>query len=226
MPRWAYWSIFASIILVALIGISIFFWSKWKVKKIKEKYLTEEEIKKQQSIIEERGSNLATLAFDLKTFLNCKAQDWDIEHWINTVFANQSNKVLLFGKDLEYEVAMLSLKTKADIWASKKDINIDLWNKSILEYPEYFERKSNIENEENILKNKYNLIFANNKNQSNIDIFNNIFSLLETNNGMLVIRQDLKDKTLKKLLKTLKNENIQHEVSSVKSKFIYIVKNK
>ncbi|QJR43318.1 hypothetical protein HLA87_00640 [Mycoplasma miroungigenitalium] len=224
LPDWATWLLFSSMIIVAIAGVGTWFWSRWKVKKIQAQQSNEEEKQRKLEILQKRGDDLGTLPYDLKDFFGSRVQDWDLESWINTIFLNDYKNVLIVNKNTEYELAVLMLKTKANIFEIQNNININLWNKAVLNFPQYFNRKCKIKTEAELRCISVNLVLANNSLIESFDLFNTYFNMLDKN-GMLIIRLDnKKDKSFKSLLKNLKQSLIPFELTTVNSKFIYIVK--
>ncbi|QBF34757.1 hypothetical protein EG856_02405 [Mycoplasmopsis phocirhinis] len=224
IPDWLRWTLFASIFVVAFIGVGAHFWSRIKVRKIKQKYQSEEDKKNQQKLQQLRGEDLGTLPYDLKKFFASKSDDYDVENLINTVFLNNSQEVLFVSAYLEFELATILIKTNANVSIIKQNLDINLWNNAVLNFPQYFSKKINIKTYNEFKQHKFNLIFASNLSQSNLDLFEQFYSMLQ-DNAMLIIRQDKqKNSDLKNLVSTLKLSGITYEVSSIKSQFIYIVK--
>ncbi|MCT4469756.1 BC85_0335 family putative methyltransferase [Mycoplasma sp. HS2188] len=224
LPDWAKWTLFASMFIVAAIGIGAYFWSRWKVRQIKQNLQNEEDRRNRQKLMELRGDDLGMIPYDLKDFFGSKSDDYDVENWVNTVFLNDANDVLFVSPKLEFELATLLLKTKANISIVDKEINANLWNSAVVNFPHYFTKKVRTSSISELKKEQFKLIFASNLTQSNIELFQQFYSILEPK-GMLIIRQDsTKNSDLKQLVTDLKITGVLHEVSAIKSKFIYIVK--
>ncbi|WP_029608883.1 BC85_0335 family putative methyltransferase [Mycoplasma simbae] len=223
VPSWVSWTLFASMILVAILGVSVFFWSRWKVNQLKSKYKTEQEKLNQQRLIEIRGENWNKVPEELKLAFNSEVDQNDIENIVNTVILNNYSTILIASTNHEYEASSLLYLTDANVYIPNSNLNVSLWNIVITMQPQYFKRSLNIIDLAST-QSTYDLILATNKNKQNIDIFESFFNKLNQN-GMLMIRQDITDKSeLNSTLKTLKMAQVPHEVMKIKAKYLLIVK--
>ncbi|BAP00894.1 hypothetical protein MCAL160_0198 [Mycoplasmopsis californica HAZ160_1] len=226
VPVWVKTLLIASFFIVAAFGVGVWFWSRWKVNQIKARYASEQEKINRQKLIEKRGDNWNKVPYELKDFWDSKTDDNDLENWINSVYLNDAQEVLVATESLEYETATLLTQTQANISTISTNIKVNWWNKMVSEFPHYFKRALSLVEHSTLQDKKFNLILASNLHQSNISIYEYFYSKL-TDNGMIIIRQDkVKKSDLKELASLLKTSQITHEISSIKSKFIYIVKNK
>lgn len=225
MPQWLKIALWVSVGVVGFLGISAFIISLVKVKKIKDKYLNDKDALAKKQLIELRGENWGKLPYELKEFYNSKTNDNDIDSWINTVFLNDYKTLLIASKNLDYELVCLNLLSPAKITINKNNFDENKYAQACKINTELNKEKINILSQNEIKDSKFDLIYTTNIIENNTDIFANYFNLLN-NNGMLVIRQDDTNKAkLRDLISDLKFAQVTYEVSSVASKFIYIVKN-
>ncbi|MEA4115536.1 hypothetical protein VBM87_01920 [Mycoplasma sp. 744] len=210
-----------SIFVVIAIAFITFIIIKLKIKKIKKEIFNKELAQTKLNILELRGEELATAPLDLKKFFKIKIDDYDLENLINSTYLNKSEKNLLIGENIEYEYATMQYLAQGENSIISNNFDIKNWNNAVLEYPNYFNKKTHIINQTNEL---FNLIIAINSNLTNNQIFEKFFLNLNKN-GLLIICQKNQSKTdLKQLISKLKYQNIRYEVSYVKNKFLYIVK--
>ncbi|BAW18145.1 hypothetical protein MBVG596_0313 [Mycoplasmopsis bovigenitalium] len=225
MPQWLKIALWISVGVVGFLGISAFIISLVKVKKIKDKYLNDKDALAKKQLIELRGDNWGKLPYELKEFYNSKTNDNDIDSWINTVFLNDYKTLLIASKNLDYELVCLNLLSPAKITINKNIFDESKYTQACEINTELSNKKISVLSQNEIKDSKFDLIYATNIIENNTDIFANYFNLLN-NNGMLVIRQDDTNKAkLRELISDLKFAQVTYEVSSVASKFIYIVKN-
>lgn len=225
MPQWLKIALWISVGVVGFLGISAFIISLVKVKKIKDKYLNDKDALAKKQLIELRGDNWGKLPYELKEFYNSKTNDIDVDSWINTVFLNDYKTLLIASKNLDYELVCLNLLSPAKITINKNIFDESKYTQACEINTELSNKKISVLSQNEIKDSKFDLIYATNIIENNTDIFANCFNLLN-NNGMLVIRQDDTNKAkLRELISDLKFAQVTYEVSSVASKFIYIVKN-
>ncbi|VEU60780.1 Uncharacterised protein [Mycoplasmopsis bovigenitalium] len=225
MPQWLKIALWVSVGVVGFLGISAFIISLVKVKKIKDKYINDKDALAKKQLIELRGENWGKLPYELKEFYNSKTNDNDIDSWINTVFLNDYKTLLIASKNLDYELVCLNLLSPSKITINKNNFDENKYAQACKINTELSNKKISVLSQNEIKDSKFDLIYATNIIENNTDIFANYFNLLN-NNGMLVIRQDDTNKAkLRDLISDLKFAQVTYEVSSVASKFIYIVKN-
>ncbi|UUD35753.1 hypothetical protein NPA07_02670 [Mycoplasmopsis caviae] len=216
----------SSAIIFVIIAFVVYMILLAKTRKIRNELSTKEAQRAHEAIIKLRGEELGEFPKELKEFLKSKLDDYDLENLINTIYLNDAKDVLLVGQNLEYPTALFKNKSLAQISLEKKNMDVSLWNRAVLELPQYFSTQPNFIELDQIKSNnqRYKLIFAINSKQTNQELFDTYYSLLEEN-GMLVVLQNSNTKVgYKVLARHLKISKIIYELSYVKSGFLYIVK--
>lgn len=224
IPPWAYWTLFASMIVVALVSLIIFFWARWKVRKIKEKINTQNNVSNEAKLVELRGENWNKVPYELKDFFGSKSADEDVNSLINNVFLNDAKNVLFVSKNFEYEVSSLLAFSNANISVLANYLDNKKMDLAKQKFPHYFEKCVQTKNLNELKDESFELIYAHNSEVNNITFYEVFYKKL-TPNGILIIRQDNRKKTFNDpLITQLKIAQIPYEIVQQKAKFLYIVK--
>ncbi|ADV34512.1 BC85_0335 family putative methyltransferase [Mycoplasmopsis fermentans] len=199
-----------------------------KTRKIRNEINTKEAQKAHEAILKIRGEELGEFPKELKEFFKSNLDDYDLENFINTIYLNDVQEILLVGSKLEYPTALFKNKSQAQICLEKQKMNVSLWNKAVLELPKYFKDQPSFinVNELKTQDKKFKLIFSINSTETNQELFDKYYPML-SEKGMLVVLQNSNTKSgYRVLTKHLKLNKIVYELSYVKSGFLYIVKSK
>lgn len=215
-----------SAIIVFLIGISVVIITFLKAKKIRKEIEQKTKEATEQAILRIKGSELGeTPSFINEAFKSC-LDELDILHLINTIYLNNAKEVLLIGNNLENEYLTFKNMTQANIALdeSEKVINKSKWNDAVLKFPDKIKEAPLFFNFKKDEPRNFDLIYVLNSNQSNINIFDNYFKLLNEDGMILVLQNEETKRDLRIIKKDLKFKNIPYEVSKNKGLFLYIVK--
>ncbi|ADE19452.1 BC85_0335 family putative methyltransferase [Mycoplasma crocodyli] len=200
------------IAVVSVIGLRIAI-ARLRKKELKKDY---------QSMIKDLDNvreDAETLPFVLKDFYKSKTQDYDIESFINTIYKNNYKDVLVDYYNDNFVLAAIQEKCKISCFFDVNNFDIVSWNNAFEKFPTHINFTPKQYNNEEL-----DLAIIKSKDLSNKEIFDTYFIKIKEK-GMLIIDQKNQSKIdLMTIIKHLENNNIKHEVSFVKSKFLYIVK--
>ncbi|WP_051521780.1 BC85_0335 family putative methyltransferase [Mycoplasmopsis gallinarum] len=214
------WILIASVILVCLVAVSIYGLMFYKTKKLRQKLVDEEVQKANEKILQIRGESLGHLPHELLKYLPNSIDEMDLENLINSTYLNDAKETLIIGNNNAFEYASLNYLGFGNFDLVTDTFNAKEWNLAVLEFPQYFNKKTNLLTE---VSKTYDLIFVINSSNTNQEIFNNYFDFLKEK-GMMIILQNNSQNDLKEFKKELKKLNLIYEISYVKGKFLYIVK--
>ncbi|MEE3928162.1 hypothetical protein V2E24_01040 [Mycoplasmopsis ciconiae] len=207
-----------SAIVVFCLGFLVYFGILIKVRLIRKKYIHQDEQKLLMQLQQIRD-DLGTLPYTLKEAFGSKAQDWDIEFLINTIYLNNYQNVLLVSKYDNFVFAAISEKTKKSLFYLPDYFNGLNWNETVEKFPTQFHHQPKIYSQQDLDC----AIFYDGFN-SNLEIFNNYYQKLN-DNGLLIINQkNIPSKELKLFIATLKEKQIKWEIVFYKQKYLYIKK--
>ncbi|WP_117275684.1 BC85_0335 family putative methyltransferase [Mycoplasmopsis edwardii] len=209
-----------SAIVAFVIGFGIYFgiiiWTKRYTKKYVEK-AQREAIEQIRSLRNEIG----ILPFELENYFKNKVNAYDIEGIINTVFLNKYNSKLIIANNEEFSFACVSLKTNGETYYEVDEFDLEKYNKARLEKPELFPNQISMYQGQNI-----DFLGVFESKQSLDDLFNNYFDKLNENGMLAISLKKYSRKDLSNLLETLKHKKIQHEISYISTRFLFITNKK
>ncbi|MCR8613163.1 MAG: hypothetical protein NC236_01635 [Mycoplasma sp.] len=222
-----FWGLVSSVIVVLIIGFSVFFILRHKTLKIREKIARMEKTTLEKRVDRSNANpilnrpDMGELLWDEKEVLIKKNKyfmdDLSLEYSINTVFRNAYSEILVVSDEAEYELLTFIKKTEATKFYYSNDENVI----------KKFIEKNKIKKEVNTYKGEavdFCLIHGNKKQLS--DIFESVYKNLN-DNGIIII-ENLKNRKTKReindLLKYLKLVGYRFEKKNWENGLIIVAK--
>ncbi|WP_025755293.1 BC85_0335 family putative methyltransferase [Mycoplasmopsis cricetuli] len=208
-----------SAFVFVLIAIIVNVWIRLKIKKIKQKYINQDQ-EKTYLDLQKLRNDLGQLPFAAKEWIKNKYKPYDIEAVINTIYTNQFKSILIIDQSDWFLSATVSAKSKQKIYFLENQLNIEKLNelqkKFINDYSEINLQPYQDQNLDFLVVFKNEIPLVEN--------FQRYYKNLTDNSMMMILIEDYSNKELKNFVKFLKTNNIIYEISYVESKFLYIAK--
>ncbi|WP_406617550.1 BC85_0335 family putative methyltransferase [Mycoplasmopsis adleri] len=217
-----YWGLFASMIIVAVLGLAVFLGTYLKTISMKKKIDKERKEATEKAVMDQKGSALGQIPEYIDKTFAPNIDPLDRMQLINTIYLNRAKNVLLAGQDLENIYLSLTKMTLANIEVEETGINEEIWNKGAMRNLEEINSYPNYQDPEKTIS--YDLVYVIESNLNSFEIFKKYYPQLRTD-GMLVVIQNPSTKVdLKLLAKELKQQQIRYEISKNKAQFLYVIK--
>ncbi|TDV23580.1 hypothetical protein BCF59_0572 [Mycoplasmopsis mustelae] len=207
-----------SAIVVFVLGITTYIVIQIWVRRYRAKYVRkaqEEAFIKVQSM----RNDIGQLPFVLKDEFRSKSNDLDIEGLINTVYLNHYQSLLILSKRDLFAFAAVVEKVKTTGYYLIDEFDFEKYNQVRRKMPEEFQQAILPYDDQPL---DFVCVFS-----SNLDImsiYQKYYQKLNENGMIAICLKFFKNREAYDLVQLLKKNKIQHEVSYISNKFLFIVK--